>query len=134
MADDVPLREYVEALLNAQQKAVEAALEASDKAITKAETNAEKWRDNANEWRGQSADRERTQAEQIATLTATFLPREVAEAQLVELRKQTSMNTERLNRLQSEKRGIDAFQAVTLDRIIALAAVLSLIAFVVVHG
>ena len=66
----VPLREYVEALfterekaveaaLAAQEKAVTAALDASDKAITKAEGNAEKWRENANEWRGAMSDRDR---------------------------------------------------------------------------
>jgi hypothetical protein len=66
----VPLRDYVEALfterekavekaLQAQEKAVNAALEASDKAITKAEANAEKWRENANEWRGAMSDRDR---------------------------------------------------------------------------
>ena len=66
----VPLREYVEALfrekekaveaaLAAQAKAVAAALEAADKAVTKAEQNAEKWRANANEWRGAMSDRDR---------------------------------------------------------------------------
>ena len=91
MPDPVPLREYIEALLNerdkavaaafaAQEKAVSAALEAADKATAKAEVNAEKWRDNANEWRGQSADRERSQAAQIATLVGTFLPRETFES------------------------------------------------------
>lgn len=70
MGDPVPLREYVEALfaerekaveaaLAAQEKAVTAALDASDKAITKAEGNAEKWRENANEWRGAMSDRDR---------------------------------------------------------------------------
>ncbi len=70
MPDPVPLREYVEALfaerekaveaaLASQEKAVTAALDASDKAISKAETNAEKWRENANEWRGAMSDRDR---------------------------------------------------------------------------
>jgi len=44
--------------LNAQEKAVNAALAASEKAVLVAETNAEKWRDNANEWRGAMTDRE----------------------------------------------------------------------------
>jgi hypothetical protein len=70
VADDVSLREYVDALfmekekalqaaLLAQEKAVAAALESADKAITKAEANAEKWRENANEWRGAMSDRDR---------------------------------------------------------------------------
>ena len=68
--DGVALRDYVDAMfaekekalqaaLLAQEKAVAAALEASDKAITKAEDNAEKWRENANEWRGAMSDRDR---------------------------------------------------------------------------
>jgi hypothetical protein len=68
--DVVALRDYVDtmfaekekalqAALLAQEKAVAAALEASDKAITKAESNAEKWRASANEWRGAMSDRDR---------------------------------------------------------------------------
>lgn len=70
MTEDINLREYVDALfaerekaveaaLAAQEKAVNAALAASDKAIQKAEVNAEKWRENANEWRGAMSDRDR---------------------------------------------------------------------------
>lgn len=68
--DDVPLRDYVEALLAqmdtrneqrfvAQEKAIAAALASSDKANATAETNAEKWRQSANEWRGAMSDRDR---------------------------------------------------------------------------
>lgn len=67
--DVVTLREYVEALMDKQNKAVDAALVAADKAVTaaltaantatdKAEANAQKWRENANEWRGTMNDRE----------------------------------------------------------------------------
>ena len=70
MSDTVSLREYVESMfaerekaveaaLAAQEKEVKAALAASDKAIDKAEANAEKWRENANEWRGAMSDRDR---------------------------------------------------------------------------
>lgn len=69
-SDDIPIRDYVDAVnaekekalhaaLLSQEKAVNAALMASDKAITKAEANAEKWRENANEWRGAMSDRDR---------------------------------------------------------------------------
>lgn len=44
--------------LAAQEKAVTAALAASEKAVSVAETNAEKWRANANEWRAAMTDRE----------------------------------------------------------------------------
>jgi hypothetical protein len=70
MPNEIDLRDYVDAMfaekekalraaLTAQEKAVSAALESSDKAITKAEANAEKWRENANEWRGAMSDRDR---------------------------------------------------------------------------
>jgi hypothetical protein len=66
-SDAVSLRDYVDvmfaerdkavsAALLAQGKAVSAALDSSDKAITKAEANAEKWRENANEWRVAMSD------------------------------------------------------------------------------
>lgn len=57
---------------------------ASEKAVTKSELNAEKWRDNANEWRGAMIDREskfasrvevdneiRNMAKEIASLRET---------------------------------------------------------------
>ena len=44
--------------LTSQEKAVNAALAASEKAVFVAEQNAEKWRTNANEWRGSMNDRE----------------------------------------------------------------------------
>jgi len=49
----------VTAALAAQKEAVAAALAASDKAVDKAEATAEKWRANANEWRGAMSDRDR---------------------------------------------------------------------------
>jgi hypothetical protein len=42
----------------AQEKAVGAALAAAEKAVLVAEQNSEKWRSNANEWRGAMDDRE----------------------------------------------------------------------------
>jgi len=45
--------------LTAQKEAVNAALAASEKAVSVAETNAEKWRSNANEWRAAMTDREK---------------------------------------------------------------------------
>ena len=57
--DTVSLKEYLEKLREADQKAVSAALAAAEKAVAVAERNAEKWRDNANEWRAAMQDRER---------------------------------------------------------------------------
>lgn len=42
-----------------QEKAVSAALAAAEKAVGVAERNAEKWRDNANEWRAAMSDKDR---------------------------------------------------------------------------
>jgi hypothetical protein len=52
------LREYVDTRFDAQGKAVSAALAAQEKAVFVAETNSEKWRASANEWRGAMDDRE----------------------------------------------------------------------------
>jgi hypothetical protein len=63
-------KDYVERLLHeadrryeerfqGQEKAVSAALAAAAEATSKAETNAERWRNNANEWRAAMTDRER---------------------------------------------------------------------------
>lgn len=48
----------VNAALAAQKELTSAAFAASEKAIQKAEANAAKWQDNANEWRGSMKDRE----------------------------------------------------------------------------
>jgi hypothetical protein len=82
MSERLTLREYVdsmfaerekaiEAALSAQEKAVAAALEAADKAVTKAEINGEKWRENANEWRGAMSDRDRELPSRREVETAT---------------------------------------------------------------
>lgn len=56
--------------LAAAEKAVNAALVAADKAVEKEQTNAEKWRANANEWRQAMDDREtRFMSKEEAILT-----------------------------------------------------------------
>ena len=72
--------------LTAAEKAVEAALASAEKAVGKAEMANEKRFEAANEWRGQSADRETSQQAALSMLTTTLLPREVADAQMKELR------------------------------------------------
>jgi hypothetical protein len=54
------LKEHFETLLAEKDKAVNIALNAAKEAVQVAEKNAEKWRDNANEWRGAMTDREKT--------------------------------------------------------------------------
>lgn len=67
--DSVSLKEYFTALMAEQRRAVDAALASQDKmtsaalaaanlATDKSEATAEKWRVNANEWRGAMDDRE----------------------------------------------------------------------------
>ena len=57
-SESVSLKEHFTSLLAEKDKALAAALAAAKEATAVAEKNSEKWRDNANEWRGQSKDRE----------------------------------------------------------------------------
>ena len=61
------------ALLEAQDKAVKAALASAEKAVDRAEINAEKWRQNANEWRAAMTDRERNFARKETTFILAAL-------------------------------------------------------------
>jgi hypothetical protein len=72
---------------------------AQKEAIAKAEVATEKRFELANEWRQQSADRELSRQEDTARLASTFMPREIAEAQLSELRRAISDLTEKVNKL-----------------------------------
>lgn len=56
---DVSLKEYVDRRFDEQEKAVKAALASSEKAADINRGDVQKWRDNANEWRGAMGDRER---------------------------------------------------------------------------
>lgn len=53
------LKEHFEKVLVERDKAISAALLSAEKAVQVAEANAEKWRQNANEWRGAMGDREK---------------------------------------------------------------------------
>jgi len=57
---EVSLKEHFEKILAEKDKAINIALAAAKEAVAVAETNAEKWRSNANEWRGAMSDREKT--------------------------------------------------------------------------
>jgi hypothetical protein len=56
---DVSLKEHFEKILEEKDKAINIALAAAKEAVGVAEKNAEKWRDQANEWRGAMSDREK---------------------------------------------------------------------------
>ena len=57
--ETVSLKEYFEKILVEKDRALNAALAAAKEAVQIAETNAEKWRNQANEWRGAMNDREK---------------------------------------------------------------------------
>lgn len=91
-------------LLYAESKSndirVREAFEASEKAISKAEAATDKRFDGVNAFR-----------EQLADQVQQFLPREVAEAQIAELRKLVSLNTERLDIERGSQRGATDFRS-----------------------
>jgi hypothetical protein len=73
--------------------------DASEAAIAKADAANEKRFEATNEWRQQSLDRERTQQEQTAALSGTFMPREVAEAQISDLRRTIQELADKVNKV-----------------------------------
>jgi hypothetical protein len=85
--------------LEALRREMSIITDASSQAINKAEAATEKRFEAVNEWRGQSADRERSQQEQSGILMSTFMPREVAEAQLSEVRRSVADLTEKVGKL-----------------------------------
>ena len=78
----------LEALVSSARREAATIQGASERAIAKQEAAYDERFRNLNEWRGQSADRERSQEEQMRELSSTFLPREVAEARLADVDKQ----------------------------------------------
>jgi catechol-2,3-dioxygenase len=52
-----------------------------------------------NEWRGQSADRERSQQEELAKLTSQFSLREVVDAQITDLRRSLEDLRDKVNKV-----------------------------------
>lgn len=86
----VSLKEHFEKLLLEKDKAINIALASAKEAVLVAETNSEKWRANANEWRGAMTDRERnflTNSEFIAYKEAKDkeLDKYVSEIKVLEL-------------------------------------------------
>ena len=103
---DKALREHVKAQVHQIREALESAerlevqrfdslkremqliTEAAQEAINKLADAYEKRFESVNEWRGQSADRERSQQEEMAKLSSQFMLREVADAQIADLRRE----------------------------------------------
>lgn len=93
------LRELMFAHLEALRNEVQVLHESSERAINKAEVANEKRFEEVDAWRAQSTERERTQQEQQAALAGTFMPREVAEAQMNELRRAIADLTAKLSKI-----------------------------------
>lgn len=94
---DALKREFI-GIIDARTEVFRVIHDAADKAIAKAEKVNEDWRAQANEWRGQSADRERSQAEEMAKLSSTFLRADTAEAQFKAQREYVDAQFESLRR------------------------------------
>jgi hypothetical protein len=90
-ADQEALRGEMSERLAALRGVLELATAAQKEAVLKQEQATERRFEGVNEWRAQSADRERSQAEDRAKLNATFIPREVADAQFAALRHQLTL-------------------------------------------
>jgi len=84
---------------NAIRREMQLVNEASEQAIAKADAATEKRFASVNEWRAQSSDRERSQQEQTAILTATFAPRELMDAQLADIRRSIQALSDKVNRV-----------------------------------
>ena len=102
---DVSLKEYFEAIQAQAQKAVEAALASQEKAVSaalaaanaatdKAEKDALRWRENANEWRQSMNDRE-----------AKFVNVDVFQEALTGIRADVSKANELAKELRNKKTG-----------------------------
>ncbi len=109
---DANLREHMAQQVEAVAQQIAAATREAEvraaeaeKAILKQETATERRFESANEWRGQSLDRERSQQEQMAKLSATFAPREVLDAKIEDLTKRIESATRRLDQSGGQKEG-----------------------------
>jgi hypothetical protein len=108
----VSLKEHFEKILSEKDKAINIALAAAKEAVAVAETNAEKWRSNANEWRGAMSDREKT-----------FVMKTEFEAYKEATEKAMVIEKARADKLEGKKAGIVDF----LGWIIAAIAIIGFI-------
>lgn len=86
---DMEIAQVREALMSARREG-DLRHDAAQTAIAKADISNEKRFKEANEWRQQSADRERAHAQAMTEHLDRFVLREVADAQFAELRKQVT--------------------------------------------
>ncbi len=128
--DQDALRGEMQERLAAVRRELEAATAAQKEAVIKQEQATERRFEGVNEWRAQSADRERSQAEDRAVLSSTFMLREVADAQLNDIRKQIGTLQVERGHTQGTVAGSDkillyAFQVITF--LIAIGAIIAIV-------
>lgn len=87
------------ALIESKSEQFNLLREADFKAIDKANDANEKRFESANEWRGQSADRERSQGEEMAKLASTFVRSDTSDAQFKGLRESIESQLGELRRM-----------------------------------
>jgi hypothetical protein len=97
--DVASVEQRSEMRFDAIQEQVNSRFDYTETAVAKAEAGNEKRFADANQWREQSAERERQQQEQTLRLTSAFLPREVADAQFDQMRRSIADLTEKLGKL-----------------------------------
>jgi uncharacterized protein YoxC len=93
------LRELLFERINAVTSQIDLMLSSSKEAIEKAEAANERRFEGINEWRGQSADRERSMMQQAQELASTYMPREVGDAQFNEIRRVVGELVEKVNKI-----------------------------------
>jgi len=119
--DDVSLREHLLAIMNEREKSVAQALAAATIATDKAEQNAERWRQSANEWRAAMDDRERK-----------FVQVDVFTEAVRGLRAELAIAVEYINQNKGKGMGINAGWLYLIGGISAIGAIVTVITGIII--
>jgi len=119
--DDVSLRDHLLAIMNEREKSVAQALAAATIATDKAEQNAERWRQSANEWRAAMDDRERK-----------FVQVDVFTEAVRGLRAELAIAVEYINQNKGKGIGINAGWLYLIGGISAIGAIVTVITGIII--
>lgn len=119
------LKTHFEALLAAEVELRRARREDDQRAIEKAQAATDRRFEAANEWRGQSADRERSQMAQTQMLLGTFLPRETFDATVKEWTAWRGVVNDDMSARHGRQSGISVSAGVLVAALSAVAVVIS---------
>ena len=119
--DDVSLRDHLLAIMNEREKSVAQALAAATIATDKAEQNAERWRQSANEWRAAMDDRERK-----------FVQVDVFTEAVRGLRAELAIAIEYINQNKGKGIGINAGWLYLIGGISAIGAIVTVITGIII--